>query len=323
MIIVVDADRAEADLAASTLACPRCGGLLRPWTRAARRQIRLRDGSTRWLQTDEVYWEGQPIAVVVAETSAIAREAAALVHAEYAVSKSVVDFEAAANDARSQPNNSFFPQGAKRGNAEAALKTTAVALDLRYTTPPHHHNALELHDVVMTSDDTGVEDATSQLLALGHRRIAALAGRADSFRAAKRLASYRIALSRHGVEEPPGLVMTDLTTSDQARTAAARLLDGPEPPTAVLALNLGIGIGIGIGLLLDRIAHQRGNALIVLDETEVTAGLGISAICRDSQEVGRVAAALALERIAHPTAPARTVTLPSTLIKRGSGELRP
>lgn len=50
MIIVVDADRAEADLAAGTLACPRCGGRLRPWARAARRQIRLRDGSTRLLQ---------------------------------------------------------------------------------------------------------------------------------------------------------------------------------------------------------------------------------------------------------------------------------
>jgi DNA-binding LacI/PurR family transcriptional regulator len=39
--------------------------------------------------------------------------------------------------------------------------------------------------------------------------------------------------------------------------------------------------------------------------------------------VGRVAAALALERIDHPAAPVRTITLPSTLIKRGSGELRP
>lgn len=172
-------------------------------------------------------------------------------------------------------------------------------------------------DVVMTSDDKGVQDATGQLLALGHRRIAALAGRPDSFRAAQRLGGYRTALARAG--DVPELVVTGLTSSEQARAAAARLLDGPEPPTAILALNL----GIGTGLLLDRIAHRRGNALIVLDETEVSAGLGISAISRDAQEVGRAAAALALERIAHPDAPARTVTLPSTLIKRGSGELPP
>lgn len=174
-------------------------------------------------------------------------------------------------------------------------------------------------DVVMTSDDEAVRAATTQLLALGHRRIAALAGRVDSFRAVQRLSGYHDALTQHGVEQIPELVVTGLTSSDQARAAAGNLLDGPEPPTAVLALNL----GIGTGLILDRIAHQRRNALIVLDETEVSAGLGISAIHRDPQEVGRAAAALALERIAHPEAPFRTITLPSTLIKRGSGELRP
>jgi len=174
-------------------------------------------------------------------------------------------------------------------------------------------------DVVMTSDDTGVQEATSQLLALGHRRIAALAGRADSFRAAQRLGGYRAALTEHGVDEIPELVVTGLTSSDQARAAAARLLDGTAPPTAVLGLNL----GIATGLLLDRIAHRRANALIILDETELSAGLGISAISRDPQEVGRAAAALAVERIAHPDAPARTVTLPSTLVNRGSGELPP
>jgi LacI family transcriptional regulator len=174
-------------------------------------------------------------------------------------------------------------------------------------------------DVVMTSDDTGVGEATSQLLALGHRRIAALAGRADSFRAAQRLGGYRAALGAAEISEIPELVVTGLTSVEQARTAAARLLDGPEPPTAVLGLNL----GIATGLLLDRIAQHRSNALIILDETELSAGLGITAICRDPQEVGRAAAALAVERIAHPDAPPRTVTLPSTLVNRGSGELPP
>jgi xanthine dehydrogenase YagR molybdenum-binding subunit len=121
--------------------------------------------SVNYLQTDEVHWEGQPIAVVVAETSAAAREAAALVRAEYAEGKSVVDFEVAAKDARPQPNNSFFPQGAERGDAEAALKTAAVSLDLRYTTPPHHHNALELHatTALWDGDRLTIHDATQSI----------------------------------------------------------------------------------------------------------------------------------------------------------------
>jgi hypothetical protein len=45
VIVVVDVDRAEADLAAGALACPRCGGRLRPWSWAPARRIRLLDGA--------------------------------------------------------------------------------------------------------------------------------------------------------------------------------------------------------------------------------------------------------------------------------------
>ncbi|MFF0160315.1 xanthine dehydrogenase family protein molybdopterin-binding subunit [Streptomyces sp. NPDC005263] len=121
--------------------------------------------SVNYLQSDEVHWEGQPIAVVVAETSAAAREAAALVRAEYMVTTSVVDFEAAEKDARPQPNDSFFPRGAEKGDAEAALKAAPVALDLRYTTPPQNHNALELHatTAVWDGDRLTVHDATQTI----------------------------------------------------------------------------------------------------------------------------------------------------------------
>lgn len=121
--------------------------------------------SVNYLQSDEVHWEGQPIAVVVAETSAAAREAAALVRAEYTVMESVVDFEGSEENAQPQPNNSFFPRGAKRGDAEAALATAQVSLDLRYTTPPHNHNALEPHatTAVWDGDRLTVHDATQSI----------------------------------------------------------------------------------------------------------------------------------------------------------------
>ena len=44
MIMVLDVDAAEADLAGGTLACPRCGGRLRPWSWAPTRRIRQLDG---------------------------------------------------------------------------------------------------------------------------------------------------------------------------------------------------------------------------------------------------------------------------------------
>ena len=46
MIMVLDAGQAETDLAAGTLACPRCGGRLRPWSWAGQRPVRQLDGTT-------------------------------------------------------------------------------------------------------------------------------------------------------------------------------------------------------------------------------------------------------------------------------------
>jgi hypothetical protein len=43
--MVVDVAAAEADLTAGALACPRCGGRLRPWSWAPARRIRLLDGT--------------------------------------------------------------------------------------------------------------------------------------------------------------------------------------------------------------------------------------------------------------------------------------
>ena len=47
-----------------------------------------------YLNTDEVHWDGQPVAVVVAETSAAAHEAAALVEVVYQELPSTLDFAA-------------------------------------------------------------------------------------------------------------------------------------------------------------------------------------------------------------------------------------
>ena len=47
MIVVLDEDQAEADLAAGMIGCPRCAGSLRPWSWAPVRRIRELDGSIR------------------------------------------------------------------------------------------------------------------------------------------------------------------------------------------------------------------------------------------------------------------------------------
>jgi hypothetical protein len=47
VIVVLDVERVEADLARGVITCPRCAGSLRPWSWASPRRIRQLDGSTR------------------------------------------------------------------------------------------------------------------------------------------------------------------------------------------------------------------------------------------------------------------------------------
>ncbi|MBP2325940.1 xanthine dehydrogenase YagR molybdenum-binding subunit [Kibdelosporangium banguiense] len=126
----------------------------------------MASGTTvNYLQDDKVYWDGQPVAVVVAETSYAAREAAALVRVEYETVESSVDFSASEHDATLDKGSSIMPAGAKKGDAQAALAEAAVSVDMRLTTPPYNHNALEPHSTIAKweGDKLTVHDASQAL----------------------------------------------------------------------------------------------------------------------------------------------------------------
>ncbi|MGB3444728.1 MAG: xanthine dehydrogenase family protein molybdopterin-binding subunit [Actinophytocola sp.] len=101
--------------------------------------------SVNYLNTDEVHWNGQPVAVVVADSLDIAREAARLVHVTYDELPAVVDFGQQEPNAVPQKAGALHEGTGKKGDAVAALEVAAVAVDLRFSTPMHHHNALEPH----------------------------------------------------------------------------------------------------------------------------------------------------------------------------------
>ncbi|MEV0231036.1 xanthine dehydrogenase family protein molybdopterin-binding subunit [Nonomuraea sp. NPDC050786] len=101
--------------------------------------------SVNYLATDEVHWNGQPVAVVVAESPEAARHAADLVRPTYEELPAVVDFAAEEPNATPQKSSAIRPAATDKGNAEAALAAAPVSVDLRFSTPPHSHNAIEPH----------------------------------------------------------------------------------------------------------------------------------------------------------------------------------
>lgn len=122
-------------------------------------------GPVNVLNTDEVHWDGQPVAVVVADTLHAARRAADLVHVTYDRLPATVDFTAELGNARPQKGNAMEPGTARKGDAEAALAAASVSVDLRFTTPPYNHNAIEPHatTAVWDGDRLTVHDATQSM----------------------------------------------------------------------------------------------------------------------------------------------------------------
>ncbi len=88
--------------------------------------------------SDRLVHRGEPIALVVAETSEIAIEAASLVQATYAAEPFLATIDAP--DAEIMPSE----PSVEVGDADAAYAAAAVTVDAEYRHPSQHQNPMEL-----------------------------------------------------------------------------------------------------------------------------------------------------------------------------------
>jgi xanthine dehydrogenase YagR molybdenum-binding subunit len=103
------------------------------------------DKSFRALQSDRIYFNMQPVALVVAETYEQARYAARLVKASYNPEKHTTDTEAVRDRGRFPSQG---PPPKPRGTPEAAMKIAPVKVEAEYRIPIEHHNPMEPHAAV-------------------------------------------------------------------------------------------------------------------------------------------------------------------------------
>lgn len=104
------------------------------------------------LNTDQISWNGQPVAVVVADTKDRAEHAATLIRVTYAVEQGMNSFETAIRGAKKPKHIMGESPEVSKGNADAAFKSAAHRVDLEFTTPPHNHNAIEPHAAIALWD---------------------------------------------------------------------------------------------------------------------------------------------------------------------------
>jgi len=178
-------------------------------------------------------------------------------------------------------------------------------------------------DSVLTTNSTGSMHGVRHLIQAGHERIAFLGDRHSIVTAQQRFDGYRDALSGAGLDLDPALVVHDLYDATVADGAVTSLLQRPDPPTALFtAQNM---VTIGAARALRRLGREHEVALVGFDDFPLADLVtpGITVVAQDPTTIGRIAATVLFDRIAGDGGPPATHVVPTTLIRRGSGEIPP
>jgi LacI family transcriptional regulator len=175
-------------------------------------------------------------------------------------------------------------------------------------------------DSVTIDNADGADQATSYLIKLGHRHLAAITGPLHLTNARDRLKGFKRALLRAGLQAAPGYLQE--TTFDRAGGyAKAKILMRMLPrPTAILACNDMIALGALLAIREEKLRCPEDISLIGfdgLDLTEVTTPQ-LSSVYQSAYQLGATAAQLALDRIADMTRPRRQIVLQTELKIRES-----
>jgi xanthine dehydrogenase YagR molybdenum-binding subunit len=115
------------------------------------------DGELMVFQSDRVAYRGQVIAAVVAESLEAAREGARLLGVEYAPEPHDVELRADHPKLYKPPNVvPNYETDTQQGDFESAFDSAEVSVDVTYSTPAYHHNAMEAHSTLAVWEGDGV-----------------------------------------------------------------------------------------------------------------------------------------------------------------------
>ncbi|MBO0682491.1 MAG: LacI family DNA-binding transcriptional regulator [Candidatus Dormibacteraeota bacterium] len=174
------------------------------------------------------------------------------------------------------------------------------------------------HAFVGSDDVTGGRIATHHLLDLGHRRIAYLSGGSRTSTGLLRSRGYRQALAQAGVLVDDELEVETGYLEQPATRAMARLLELPEPPSAVFAGNDLIALGAITAAQQVGLRVPRDLAVVGYNDIPLAARLGVSTMRIPMHEFGRVSARILLDQVASGSQSGERVIFQPELVVRSS-----
>jgi LacI family transcriptional regulator len=206
---------------------------------------------------------------------------------------------------------------------DGAMIVTPTVVDVSYGAPivaVDPHTGPTGLPTVDSDNLRGARAATEHLLRLGHRRIAMLTGRPDLQSSQLREEGYRQALAGAGLAVEEELVQLGDYDAQTSAAAARRLLELPDPPTAVFAANDVSAIAV-----LD-VAREMGIdvpgrlSVVGFDNIpeSVLCSTPLTTVDQHIHEMGRRAMEMLITLIRHEPVAEDHLTLPTGLVVRGS-----
>ena len=177
-----------------------------------------------------------------------------------------------------------------------------------------------IHPASIGDDRLGGYLATRKLIDHGHTRIGLIMGPEHATTAVQRRAGYRAALTEAGIPLDDSLIAGDAYTMEAGEASANILLDRPDPPTAIFAVNDNNAIGA--------MATAAARGLVIPDDLSIIGYNDIPVVSRlpvplttirePFNHIARGAIDLLLNETPNHSGEIRTIVATPTLIPRKS-----
>ncbi|WP_419808069.1 xanthine dehydrogenase family protein molybdopterin-binding subunit [Sphingomonas sp.] len=118
------------------------------------------------MQDARIHWNGQAVAVVLADTQEQADHAKSLLRVTYLEDEAFTNLAQATARGCDPAMFQGEPLKRKKGDAEAAFDAAPVKVDRHYSTPRHNHSPIELHGVTLAweGDTLRIHDASQAVV---------------------------------------------------------------------------------------------------------------------------------------------------------------
>jgi len=176
--------------------------------------------------------------------------------------------------------------------------------------------------VVDADDRIGARQAVRHLVELGHRRVAHLTGHANLMSALIRRDVCLEVLQEAGIVTPAEYVLPGEYSTESGYANGRRLLDLPEPPTAIFAGNDEIAVGVVEAARERGVRIPEDLSLVGYDDRPLSSVMSprLTTIHQPFVEIGDLAVRLVIERVEdRELAPVCHLLTPHLVVRESTG----